>query len=438
MVPVVLKGVITRVYGRDVFSCMLHDGIRAHEFSSREFFQAGESVRAQCESEGGKLVAGKVEKVPDLYPEVEERLMGAAKLQPAGKFDKTAEMLAPALERIARKIYAAQGLGRHTVVKFHGDADGISSALIFRKFLRANYAQQNGAIYSASEAMRDVERMGQQFRPLLVLLDFGSGEDSAQGLRIARSAGIEIISLDHHPPHQSSVPSFALRANPWDVVPEGGDGSRYPAGFVCSLLAPMFGAEAGGLEKLACAGDRSEIMPLSEEDRKRALVLDFVATYSGFGQGIDFYSEVLSKPELFGTILLQAESRLEEADAQLRAALKFKKTPKADIYWFNLDNISEKREFPNRGKISGRVFEIVGGNRPIVAIGVSKRTIIFRMNDLAVANGLRADSIIGAMKSSFSDFVENGGGHARAAALRITEGFEAAAVEEIIKMIERN
>ena len=58
-----------------------------------------------------------------------------------------------------------------------------------------------------------------------------------------------------------------------------------------------------------------------------------------------------------------------------------------------------------------------------------------RLNDAALLNGLRGNEIIAKMRERFSDFVENGGGHARAAALRIREGYENAAVEEIIKIV---
>ncbi len=446
MASVEIKGIITRIYGRDEFRCTIHDGNRNSEFFSRTFVHPGDSARVSCfeEERFGKkaLVAEKIEKAPDMYAEVEGKLMENAQLHPISGFDGTTEKMRGQFEMMARKIYAAQQLGRHIAVKFHGDADGISSALIVRKFLRATYLQQNGAIYSVGDAIRDLEKMNQQFRPLLVLLDFGSGEDSAEGLGLAKAGGLEMISIDHHPPSGFSVPSFALRVNPWDAAgetqdnkPETFDGSRYPTGFLCAKLAEAFGIGSDGLERVACAGDKSSIVEISKEDREKALVLDFVATYSGFGNGIEFYSEVLAKPELFNSILVQAHSKLEEADRLLKTALKSKSVQKAEVYWFNLDTVAEKREFPNRGKVTGRVFEVAGAKGAAVVIGYSKRTLIFRLNDEAVANGLDARRIIEGMKANFSDFVENGGGHARAAALRIKEGFEAAAVEEIIKML---
>ncbi|VVB97965.1 Uncharacterised protein [uncultured archaeon] len=437
MVFVELKGVVTRILGRDSFTCTLHDGTRATEFTSRQFVQPGESVRVACNSEerAGKavLVAERVEKIPDMYAEVESRLCESAQLREIVPFDAAVEALMPDFKTVAGKLQAAQQLGRYITVKFHGDADGVCSALILRKFLRANYMQQNSAIYAVGDAIRDMERMTQHFRPLLVLLDFGSGQDSAEGVRLAKAAGIEILSIDHHPP--GAAPGPVKGVNPWNV-PGIEDGSKYPAGFLCSALASLLGTDSGGLEKIACAGDKSSIIPVSKQDRERALALDFVASYSGFGNGIDFYAEVLANTELFDSILLQANSKLEEADLLIRGAIKSRRAGKAEVYWLNLDSIAEKKEFPNRGKITSRAFELVNNpEKPIAVIGYSKRTLVFRFNDAAVSAGIRADAIIRAMKGNFSDFVDNGGGHARAAALRIAEGFESAAIEEIIKII---
>ncbi len=439
MVLVALKGIITRVYGRGPFAYMLHDGMRSSEFESPEFFQPGESVSVACvrSERSGKtiLLAEKMEKVGDLYAEVEQKIMASSALRSPERFDGNIEKMKEDFEKFARKIRAAQQLGRFITVKFHGDADGISSALIVKKFLRATYAQQNSAIYSVRDAIKDAEKTTQQFKPLLVLLDFGSGEDSAQGISLAKAAGIEIISIDHHPPNPSSVSSIAFRINPWDTGCE--DGSKYPAGFLCAVLARMLGMETMALENIACAGDRSTIIPLSQQDRDRALVLDFVATYSGFGHGLDFYSEVLAKHELFSSILSQANAKLEEADRLLKNALKTKSAPRAEICWFNFDSIAEKKEFPNKGKITGRVLEITGRTGPMLVIGYSKKTIVLRANDSAVANEIKANAIVEEMKTRLSGFVENGGGHARAAALRVKGSFETAVVEEIIKLIEK-
>ncbi|MEW6529099.1 MAG: DHH family phosphoesterase [Candidatus Micrarchaeota archaeon] len=448
MVLIEVKGIITKVYGRDSFAYILHNGNAPVELTSTEFFQQGESVRALCRSEekSGKtiLIAEKIEKCNDIYFEIEEKLERSAKLSMSSSI-LNSKLSTPCfisnsnkydIEKIARKLYAAQQLGRFIIVKFHGDADGIVGALILRKFLKANYFQQNSAIYSVENAIKDIEKTGQQFRPLLIMVDFGSGEDSSAALALAKAGGIELISIDHHPPNDVSTSHFTLSLNPWNS--ENVDGSEYPAGLLCAMLASMLGIESHGLEKIACAGDKSTVLPISDEDKNKALVLDFVATYSGFGNGIEFYSNVLSKSELFDSILAQANAKLEETDRILKKNIKCKSTQNIEIFLFNLDNIAEKNEFPNRGKITGRIFDLVNKEnkeKSVAVIGYSKKTLILRFNNSLVSKGVRANEIIRQMRNNFSDFIENGGGHARAAALRIKEGFENVAIDEIIKMI---
>ncbi len=452
MVSIELKGIITKVYGRNLFTYTLHDGNLATEFLCTQFFQPGESVNVLCRSEEkfGRtvLIAEKIEKCNDIYSEIEQKIGQNAKLF-ALLSDSELKIMGSDFEKIARKLYAAQQLERFIVVKFHGDADGISAALILKKFLKANYFQQNAAIYSVGDAIKDIEKIGQYFRPLLIMVDFGSGEDSSRGLALAKAGEIELISIDHHPPSEFSVLSFALSLNPWNAGYE--DGSKYPTGFLCAMLANMFGIDSEGFEKIACAGDKSTILSISNEEKNKALVLDFAATYSGFGNGIDFYLQVLSKNELFNSMLMQANVKLEEADRILKNNIKSRSTQNIEIFWFNLDSVAEKKEFPNKGKITGRVFDLVNSNKPVAVIGISKKTLIFRFNDIAVSKGIRTDEIIKQMKNNFSDFIENGGGHAYAAALRIKdpttysncllkfpkfqEGFENIALEEIIKII---
>lgn len=431
MVSRQIEGVITNIQGKGPFICIMHDGSQIREFSSQTFFHKGESVKVLLKGEE----AEKAEKISDLYGRVESRLESSLKIKKIKKFDKTIDALNPNLEDVCRKLHAAQQLNRFITVKFHGDADGISAALILSKFLKANFMKQGAAVYYVGDAIKDIERMGQEFRPLLVLLDTGSGQDSADAVSLVKSAGIELLSIDHHPIYQNSKQNFSVIVNPWMVSKD--EPSNYPAGFLCSRIAAMLGLESGSLENIACAGDKSPIIKVSDEDRNKALVLDFAATYSPFGSGISFYADLLANKPLFDSMLLQANAKLEETSAKLNNMLKSQQTKKAVLYIFNLDAIAERREFPTKGKITGVAFDLVNSNKPTIVIGWGKKSVIFRMNDAAVAKGLGADQIIKHIKSSLVDFIENGGGHARAAALRIKDGYESIALQEIIVYLDR-
>ncbi|MBU0586193.1 hypothetical protein KJ780_01645 [Candidatus Micrarchaeota archaeon] len=414
------NGVIIRVRGKGPFEYLLHDGMNRIEFKHPSFFHKGSSIQLDLSK---KTVT--VKEIPDIFQEVESKIEQNLKLKRIEVKYGSAE-----LEAVSRRLFSAQELQRAIYVKFHGDADGISGALILNKFLPGFFMKQGAAVYSVGDAMRDMERMSQEYKPLLILVDTGSGQDSHAAISLMKSAGIEVLSIDHHPIYAKSKPIFSKIANPWNTDVD--DPSSYPAGYLCAKIATMLGIESDGLERIACAGDKSQVLKLSKDDEKKALVLDFAATYSAFGSGLDFYSNLLANKQLLDSVLLQAEAKLEETKGKLKGIMKEQKTKKALLYTFNLDSIAERREFPTKGKITGVAFDIVNKNKAILVIGWGKKSIIFRMNDVAVKKGLGADQIIKHIKSSLVDFVENGGGHARAAALRIREGYENIALQEII------
>lgn len=434
-----LSGIITKIYGRETFTYTLHNGEHSTEFISNEFFQQGESVSVECihRERQGKLmlIAEKIEKIKDTYPEIEKKISESVQLYNAhtNKLDNIIERMKPDFEKIARKIYAAQQLNRCICVRFHNDADGISSALILKFFLQATYIQHNSPVYTIKNGLNDLERMGQEFKPLLILLDFGNGEDSAEGLALAKAGGIEIIGIDHHPPSEKSRNAFILCANPWNADIE--DGSKYPVGFLCAIIVQLFGIITNNLENIACAGDKSNIREISDEDREKALAFDFAAVYSEFGNDIEFYSEMLANKELFNSIAIQAHTKLKESKERIKTSIKTRTAGNVEIYWLNIESIYEQKEFPSRSKLMDLMLELIPIQKPAVAIGLGKRIMIFRLNEKAFNVGIKANEIVKYMKVKFPDFVENGGGHARAAAFRIKQGFENVAFDEVVKII---
>ena len=435
MNSVIIRGVITRVQGKDHFIYSVHDGASLFEFSSRIFVQAGEGIIAHCKKGPGKgttLVADEIKTAPEVYFEVESKISSSLVLSDAIEEDPCLRGMRPFFEAVCRKLHAAKQLNRFVMAKFHGDADGIISALIISKFLAGEYCKQGAAVYGIPEARKDMEKMGQQPRPLLLLLDFGSGQESAGSLAMVKFSGIEIISIDHHPPFPDSAKSLSLGANSWNACDNGSD---YPTGLLCSRIASMLGFSSDGLERIACAGDRSPLIFPSSDERKKALALDYSATYAPYGSGLKPYSDLLSSPSLLDSITLQANSKLEETALMIKRAVKSQFLGGIKVCVFNLDSIAERGEFPTRGKIVGIALETLDQGKPLMAIGWGKRSVIFRLNDGAVEKGAKADEIIRHVKTSLVDFIENGGGHSRAAALRIKEGYEAIALDAILAYI---
>ncbi len=444
-----LTGIITRSFGIRVgFLSRLNCGNQSIDLVGTELLETGKAaiVSGIIDEHAGKMQL-KIKKVVVLQgKEADETLKKIRKKAGENVLikeysplvnDEVMNSLSPLISEASRKILSASALERFVLLRFHGDADGISGAIALTKMCKMHATQQNMAIYSVGEAMRDLQTLHHEFMPLMILLDFGSNSDSEEGLRLLKAAGIEILIIDHHPPGKKAKEIADLYVSPW-AVSSNEDVSKYPAGYIAIEIARIGGISGvDGFAKTSCAGDKSKIIEIGEKDKERALVLDYMASYSGFGNNLEFYSSVMNQPELFHSMLMQAQEKIEQIFETVKLTLKERETNGVKIAIIDLDRISKKHEFPSKGKIATRVFESINATDPLVVIGYSKKTVLFRINDQAVERGISADKIIAELKITMKDFVENGGGHAKAAALRIREEFARDAVEEIVKVIER-
>ena len=331
----------------------------------------------------------------------------------------------------ARKLLAAKKMGRYALLRFHNDADGIAGALALTEVVHAYTSQQNSANYSVFDAMRDIGNLQSEKNPLVILLDFGCGKESEEGLKILKASGAEIMIIDHHPNEGNAGENSHLLLNPWT---ESNDekASSYVAGYLAVEVARACGIP--GVERLApiaCAGDKSSLLPVGEKDREVALVLDYMATYSGFGNKLDFYKNALNNQELYSSVLVQAREALDRITGEVTANMKKRLDGPVSVYTIDTDRVRSK-EFPGKGKITTRGFELAG-DAPSVVLGTWKNGLSFRINDGAINKGIRANEIISWLKEKMPDFIDGGGGHARAASLRIREGFVGSVVEKIIE-----
>jgi RecJ-like exonuclease len=418
--------------GRGGFSYTITDGEGELEFESHSFFEYGQELLASGSlyNDGGfmKLKVSSLEKTSGIYEGILSRVEANAKLEEAPFLvDGIMEKLKPDIELCARKLLGAKKLGRHILLRFHNDADGISGALALTKVVRAYTSQQNSANYTPFDAMRDIGNLQGERKPLVILLDFGCGIESVEGLKLIKASGAEVMVIDHHPNEGKAGENSHVFLSPWKVD-SSESASSYTAGYLAVEVARMCGEDASSLAPIACAGDKSSILRVEEKDREVALVLDYMATYSGFGNKLDFYKNALENKELYASVLVQAREALDRVTGDIRANMKKKVDGPVSVYVIDTEKV-KSREFPGKGKITTRGFELV--TEPAVVLGIWKKGLSFRINGGAIELGIRADSIISELRSEMGDFIEGGGGHARAASLRIREGFVDSVVEKI-------
>ncbi len=424
---------------RGQFSYLVTDGEGELEFESGKFMQIGEELRISgtVERQYGflQIIKPKIEPAEGIYAGILAKTEENIKVKelPFLASGEIMDKLRPEIMLCAKKLLTAKAMGRHARLRFHNDADGITGALALTKVIRAHTHQQNSANYTVYDSMRDIGNLQSEKNPLVILLDFACGKDSVEGLKLLKASGAEVLIIDHHPNEGNAQENCSLLVNPWSVSREE-RASSYVAGYLSMEIARACGED--GVEKLAgiaCAGDKSTILPVSKKDKEMAIVLDYMATYSGFGNKLDFYKNAIENKELYASVLVQAQESLDRITDEVKAHMKKRYDGPVSVYTIDTERI-KSREFPGKGKITTRGFELVEG--PAVVLGVWKNGLSFRINSGAIEKGVMANEIISALKKEMPDFIEGGGGHARAASLRIREGFVDSVVEKIIEKVK--
>ena len=348
--------------------------------------------------------------------------------------DEIVKQLQEKMKLLAKKLLAASKLGRFLFLKFHNDADGISGAFALGEMLKFKAYQQNSAIYSARDAIRDLGTLHNENKPIVILLDFGSNRKSIEGIKFLKAAGVETVIIDHHPLDNEVAEMADFVLSPW-IITHDEDVSKYVAGYLTVEMMRLCGAHVEEYAAIACAGDKSEIIQVTDEDKKKALVLDYLAAHSSFGNDFDFYKKVMGNKELFDSMAQQADETIEEAAQKAMKIMKNTETGDVEVVTFSLDNIAIKGEWPSASKITTRIYEMLSKNNALVCIGVTDKTLIIRMNSKAVEKGLSANDIAEHITQNMSGFVYGGGGHAKAGAIRVGDGFVKDVLGEVLRYI---
>ena len=340
--------------------------------------------------------------------------------------DEVMDKLKEDIIKFAKDFLVSSILERDVVIHFHHDADGIVSAFAITSIVKGRTFQHNSAIYSVKDALNDIQSLRFGFMPMVINLDFSSNEESREGIDILKAAGIDVYIIDHHPGSILNVNVL----NPWKYFE---DCSKYTAGYLSSEVARAAGKKVNMI-KVSLAGDKSDLMNVSEEAKEKALVLDFLATYNVYGNNLDFYREVLNKKELYSTILIKAKEKLFEVREEIKKQMKPIDVKGISIYFVKVDVVAKNSEFPSKGKITSQAYELVK-DKPAIVVGISNRSLIFRISEEAYKRGISANDIIEELKRRMPNAFESGGGHAKAAALRIKNPDYISAIKEEIKHV---
>ena len=230
------------------------------------------------------------------------------------------------------RIYNA----RRVTVRYHGDADGISAALmLYEEIPQARFALSRAPVYSREMLFRDLATLSKH--DLLVLLDFGSSDASYQNLRIL-AEHTNVLVIDHHFPEYDA--EFLL--NPW----KEGKNSDWTTGY---YLNTLLDGRYEDLARISVAGDRTGITKTSEEDKKKATVLDYAGVYN---TSINFFDRALREP-LLSELYHHHELALDALFDAIRPI-----NQRFNGYSFSFLDISDWPEpYPGRGHVANYLLD---------------------------------------------------------------------------------
>ena len=362
--------------------------------------------------------------------------------------------LQPRIASAAEALRRAVSESRPILLRYNNDADGICAGLaIWRAIMKLLSAkgipaseahrffrdfQNNSAIYGLGDAMGDalLVRGMSELRPLVVLVDFGANIESVDGLKAAKEEKTELVVIDHHPPFGDALKLIDVFVSPWAVP---GGTSHYCAGLVAGEVAKAAaGVDVADLQRVAMAGDRSTLQPYSEELRRKALALDYLADTVRPRNTLGKCEEILANPVKVSEAFGEAARKLAEAASDARQNAKTKELENGFVVV--VSDMSKRLKiglFPPKGKVVGAMHDELSATekRPLVTIGRGPDSITFRANAAAKAAGFNASKIIDALKSEWPNAIQSGGGHDVAASVRMNKGFAKIILEEAVKKI---
>lgn len=431
-----LEGVIvSQKYGRNAIEYAIYTSEGKFSFFSSENLPKGSEIVADGVvssllplSINAKTIVEK----PGIYQKVADSIEEKAALRNFLLDNQLTMRLGDRFRSISKRLYSAKELNRFVLLRFHGDADGISGALALGSAITFMALQQNSAVYQQRDVVSDMGAIYHEKRPLVVLLDFGSNDKSSRQLELLRASGAEIILIDHHPLGKETAAIPHLLLSPW-LLDGLENPSSYTAGYLASELAALLGVESAKYARIACAGDKSTICPVSQEDQNAALVLDYLASNATYRNNLAFYRDVLGKSEPFHSVLAQAKQSIDEATDKAIAKMKKIGKESASVFVVPLSGLIKKGEFPTSSKIATAVLDRVKGQGPAVVIAHRTGAIILRADRSAVEAGIDLSAIIDKISLRFGDFINSGGGHATAAAIHTHPGYEHSIIEALLE-----
>lgn len=365
--------------------------------------------------------------------------------------DDVMNALGPAFDDAARRIKRAIYAFRPILIRYNGDADGICAGLTLKRAIehhmgreakrRLFFAQNNPAIYSPGDALRDVSIMrmlpDEMGTPLFALVDFAANIESEEAIELHKGAGSELVMIDHHP----FSPKIPVLADCFVSPMTCNGNSQYCTGLLAGEVAKRIAdVDVQELQLVAMAGDRSRLLPASEEHLRLAQAIDFMAIYQKSVSTLEFYDKSLQDKRFMDSVYEQAVAKMKHSVEVAKEFAKVTELPNGfRICRIKMDAAAKKGEFPTKGKTTGAIHDALAAklDSPLVTLGYGERMISIRANAQALKRGFSASKMIDQLKAEMSNSIESGGGHDVAASIKVNKTFGKLVLQWVVDWIAK-
>ncbi|MEM3781515.1 MAG: DHH family phosphoesterase [Candidatus Micrarchaeaceae archaeon] len=358
------------------------------------------------------------------------------------QFDEIAQTMWHQIADAARLLLLKVQYAAPIIIRYHNDIDGASGAYAIysalKKFACSNiiWEMHKGIAYGAADAQSDIAVAGlyeSLEKPLLLIIDFGTTEESNAGIKELGSK-TDLIWLDHHPVTDGfSFKGARHYINPWLA---GGD-SNFTAGSLATLFAHAFSdIDATHIMQASFIGDYSKYAKPDKYSRELAAVLDvatsdtqIVGSHNG-NLTPEAIEGVLEDEKKRAEVVNYANNRMEEVLDTALESVKVHRLGGVSAYVLDFEKArgtGEKYPLPGRfaSRLMGKIEELDRGNAVLILHMGLYVSIRESTNAKQKLNLLK---LIDSVKKRLGSEIDSGGGHMSAGSIRLSGEYAKKAV----------
>ncbi|HII38542.1 TPA: hypothetical protein HA318_00885 [Candidatus Micrarchaeota archaeon] len=426
------------LFSSDAFYCRAEDSfVRVRSYSEleegRAYLFKGECTRSEngLESQVEQAVllseCDETELLCLIDSDVASRMQGR---EPVLLLDDVGlRSLSYSARECAKKIMGACRELRPILLRHHDDGDGICGALCLRAAVR-DYLNRHGiprvnlqfkafqtgsSIYTLENARQDALDYGEA-KPVLILLDLGSSDESREGRAAAIESGFEVICIDHHPFINAPAEATVV-VSPFIC----GLNSDYCAGLLAFTVASCISVNVRPeWAWTAMKSDNSRFA--RREFEKQAVAVDYYAIDSAAPKTLDFYQGMLEDGRAIESAFAVASVKVARAVENAVQHVETVELGAGKALLVKVGKVLGNRvRYPSKGRLMNELqhrYAVKSGGA-FASIGFEGDKVLVRANAAMAALGFNANLIIQELKREMPLVVESGGGHDVAASMKV-------------------